>query len=205
VPADYASYREFLVDLRIVCNLYRERSEVVFHTDRWLRSERSTHPAGGSLTERIGTTWRQIHSRLERTEQGRLFPAVRLMRDYALEEVELVIVVFLMFRELFEGNAYTDVSELCRLVSCSEEDLLHSRRLVADDSALIKGGILAIEPMLEGRVLTGEAYLSDWALKYMFGVAQPGRDIRPDERIDWHMYLAKLEDTKGFYRELDAN
>ena len=201
----YAHYREFLEDLRIIHNLYRRRSEHIFHHDRWFRLRPSTHEPGHSMSHRIDFAWQRLRTRLERTENGATFPAVRLLREHALGEAELIMVVHLLFKELFEGNAYADVAELCKLVSGSEEELLQNRRLAGEQAPLIKGDLVRIEPMLEGRVLTGEAYLSDWAVNYLFGAVFPHEDIRSDERIEWHLYLAQLEDTKGFYRDLDAN
>ena len=201
----YANYREFLVELRAIHNLYRRRSEQVFHQDRWNSLRESTHEPGHSISLRIETAWKRLRTRLERTENGAAYPAARLLREYGLSEAELIMVIHLLFKELFEGNAYADVAELCKLVSGSEVELLLNSRLAGEQGPLIKSEILAIEPMLEGRALTGEAYLSNWAVNYLFGAVAPNEDIRPDERLDWHLYLAQLKDTKGFYRDLDAN
>ena len=200
----YASNRELLVDLRIIHNLYQLRAERVFHEDRWNRLHDSGYEPGRPLSERIQSCWNRLRQRLDRTPNAATFPAVRLMREYQLCEEELVMIIHLLFRELFEGNAYADVAELLRLVSSSEQNLIHNRRLAEDHSPLRKGEILCIEPMLQNRVLTGEAYLADWVINYLFGAAAPDAEIRSDERIDWHEYLAGIDDTKGFFQDLDA-
>ena len=50
---------------------------------------------------------------------------------------------------------------------------------------------------------TGEAYLADWVIDYMFGAAGAGAEIRSDERIDWDEYLAGVDDSKGFFQDLE--
>ena len=200
----YASNRELLVDLRIIHNFYLLRAERVFHEDRWNRLHDTGYEPGRPLSERIQSCWGRLRQRLDRTPNAASFPAVRLMREYQLGEEELVMIIHLLFKELFEGNAYADVAELLRLISSSEQNLIHNRRLAADRSPLRKGEILCIEPMLENRMLTGEAYLADWVINYMFGAPGPGAEIRSDERIDWHEYLASIDDTKDFFQGLDA-
>ena len=200
----YTGNRELLVDLRIIHNLYQLRAERVFHEDRWNRLHDTGYEPGRPLSERILSCWDRLRRRLDLTPNAASFPAVRLMREYQLGEEELVMIIHLLFKELFEGNAYADVAELLRLVSSSEQNLIHNRRLTAEQSPLRKGEILCIEPMLENRMLTGEAYLADWVINYLFGAAAPGAEIRSDERIDWHEYLARIDDSKGFFQDLDA-
>ena len=59
--------------------------------------------------------------------------------------------------------------------------------------------------MLEGRELTGEVYLADWAVNHLFGGFQSEEAIDPDARLDWHLYLKNLDDTGTFFRDLEAN
>jgi Winged helix domain, variant len=201
----YPSNRELLVDLRIIHNLHRLRSERIFNEDRWNRLHNSSYEPGRSIDTRIASCWERLKNRLDHTPKAATFPAVRMMREYSLGEEEMMIAVHLLFKELFEGSAYADVAELLQLVSRSEIELIANRRLIADGAPLRKSEILRIEPMLENRPLTGEAYLDDWVVNYLFGAATQNADIRPDERIDWHVYLAGMDDTKGFFQDLDAN
>lgn len=200
----YANNREFLVDLRILHNLYSQRAERVFSEGRWNRLHHTIHEPGRPITVEIQACWQRIRSRLDVTPNAGRFPGLRLMHEYSLCEEEMIIVIHLLFKELFEGNAYADIAELLKIVSASELELIQNRRLAVESAPLLKNEILCIEPMIEGRSLTGEAYLSDWVVSYLFG-ASTSDSIRPDERIDWHMYLAELDDTQGFFRELDAN
>jgi len=127
---------------------------------------------------------------------------VRLMRDHRLADSEVVIVVHLLFRELYEGNAYTDTVELMRLCSDGEYDLLKNRRLFAADANLLRGQMIEIEPILEGRELTGEVHLTDWVVNDLLGIPAAEATIQAEERLDWHLYLKRLEDSAGFYRDM---
>ncbi len=201
----YSHNRELLTDLRILHNLYRQRSERVFQQERWDRLHQQSETPGRNLSRRIEAYWLGIRQKLDNTQDATLLPAFRLMQEHNLQQQEIIMVVHLLFQELYEGNAYADVADMLKLVSASEDELMQNRRLVASNATLICREVLNIEAMLEGRVLTGEAHLADWVVNYVFGATSQSQHIQPDERIDWHLYLDNLSDTKGFYRDLEAN
>jgi hypothetical protein len=205
VAEAYENNRAFLLDLRILHNLHQQRAQRLFHADRWNRLHHRSLPGEATLDAQILAGWQRVEARLEATERAAQFPAIRLMREYHLERHEVVLVVHLLFKELFEGNAYADVAELLKLVSRDESELIQNRRLVAESAPLRKAEILKIEPMLEGRDLTAEAYLNDWVINFAFGATTPDESIHADERIDWHVYLEQMDDTHGFFRDLDTN
>lgn len=200
----YESNREFLVELRIIHNLYQLRGARIFTVDRWNRLQNTTFQPGHNLNQRIRGCWERVRDRLGATPDSSAFPGVRLMREYNLSEEEMICIIHLLFKELYEGNAYADIAELLKLVSRDESELMQNRRLVTENSGLIKRELISVEPLLEGRTLTGEAYLNDWVVNYLFGATVSDENIQPDERIDWHMYLAQLDDTQGFFRDMDA-
>jgi len=203
----YHGNRDVLIDLRILHNLYKERSERVFHSDRWDRLHCTPLSPGRGLTRRIEAMWRRVRRRLELGGDVVHFPAVRFMVDNMLGEREMVIVVHLLFKELYEGNAHADAAELIRLISADEGELIDSRRFVAPTGVLVRREIIEIEPMLEGRELTGEVHLADWVVNSMFGPPAnlPERQIAADEKLEWHMYLKALDESDRFFRDLDAN
>lgn len=202
----YHSNREVLIDLRILHNLYKERSERVFHSDRWDRLHNTALSPGRGLSRRIQAMWRRVRRKLEVAPPVG-FPAVAFMLDNMLGEEEMVIVVHLLFKELYEGNAYADAAELVRLVSADEGQLIDGRRFVAPTSTLVRREVIEIEPMLEGRELTGEVHLADWVVNSMFGppANTPERRIAADEKLEWHMYLKDLRESDRFFRDLDSN
>ena len=115
------------------------------------------------------------------------------------------MVTHLLFKELYEGNAYADAVDLLHLVSATEEDLIRNRGLIRPSGNLMRLEILKVEPLLEGRELTGEVYLADWVVNYVFGAAGSEQSIDRDEQLDWHLYLKSLEDTRSFFRDLETN
>jgi hypothetical protein len=204
-PTGYTHHRQFLVDLRILHNLYRHRSALTFNQDRWDRLHTRAPERLRGLDQRIHRFWRKIHKRLESSKGAEAFPSVQFLRRHALSESELMIVVHLLFQELYDGNAYADVVELLRLVSADEDELLRNRALVHRSAPLLKHEILCVETMLEGRELTGEARLNDWVVNAVFGVALRDEAIQPDERIEWHGYLRDMRGTEGFFEDLEAS
>ena len=117
----------------------------------------------------------------------------------------MIIIVHLLFQELYDGNAYADVVELLRLVSAGEDELIRNRALVHKTAPMLKHDILTIETMLEGRELTAEARLNDWVVNAMFGMAVREQAIHADEHINWHHYLKKMSDTDDFFKDMEAN
>lgn len=201
-PLGYRSQRELLLDLRLLVNHYLRRSELVFEPSRWEslahRGENAT-----TVSRRIEALWAEIRTKLLRSPEAGTFPLVRLIREQRLGDAETVIVVHLLFRELYSGEALVEVAELLRLVSANESELLRARRLVVKDAPLLRRQILAIEPFVENRELTGEARLNDWVVNDLLDSAE-AQTIRPDERLRFHQYLDDLSDSSRFYRDLDA-
>lgn len=200
----YHHNREFLIDLRILHNLYKHRSERVFHVERWDRLNLGC-PEPGIVNRRIQGFWGRMRQRLTRSEGARQFPSLRFFREYGLSEEEMIVVVHLLFKELYEGIAYADTADLLRLISKGEDDLIRNRRLLVAGATLIEREIIQVEPILEGRELTGEVHLSDWVVNLLLGAPTTEPRIRPDERLEWHLYLKNLEDTKAFFKDMESN
>jgi hypothetical protein len=204
-PDGYAGNHELLLDLRILHNLYKHRSERAFCLERWDRVHAGPPAPVRPLTQRIERFTARIQRRLQNTPEAERFPAVRFFAEHGLDQREQIVVVHLLFKELYEGNAYADAAELVRLVSAEELDLVRNRRLLLESGRLMTQDIVRNETLLEGRELTGEVYLSDWAVNYLFGAPRAEEAIDTDDRLDWHLYLKGLRDTKPFFRDLEAN
>ena len=74
----YGNARDFLVDLRVLHNLYRMRAERVFNQDRWDRVHVANRNPGEGLSRRIDTYWRKVQRKLTASEAAGDFPVVRL-------------------------------------------------------------------------------------------------------------------------------
>jgi Winged helix domain, variant len=203
--AGYQNHREFLLDLRLLHNLYRERSEQVFAAGQWDRMYGTADRVGRALSRRIDSGWRRVRERLQATPSMHEFPIIRLVREHGLDDVELMIVVHLLFQELYSGEAFANTVDLLRLVSAGEDELIKNRRYLVRDARLLLRDILKIEDFVEGRELTGEAHLAGWVVNDMLASGAGNSPIKPDERLRWHLYLKSLEDTSGFYRDLESS
>lgn len=201
----YASNHEYLLDLRILHNLYLHRSERVFQQERWDRAHPGVVAPGRQLGQRIEAFWNRIERRLALGPDAAQFPGVRFFREHRLGRAETIVVVALLFRELFEGIAWADVAELIRLISGDELELLRNRRHFLEHGRLLRQDIVKVSAELDGRTLTGEAQLSDWAVNQLFGAPMGDGAIDADDRLDWHLYLEKLEDARTFFRDLEGN
>jgi hypothetical protein len=202
-PDGYRRQRELLQDLRLLHNHYQKRSEMVFEPARWDGLQR---PADGApaTSRRIEELWSEIRSRILRSPAARDFPIVRLLREHRLGDAETMIVVHLLFREIHSGEAFADVADLLRLVSTDDADLLRARCLVRKEAPLVRDRILVLEPYVENRELTAEARLEDWVVTRVLTDGEAGEAIAADERLRWHEYLRGLDDSGGFFRDLDA-
>jgi hypothetical protein len=199
----YRTQRELLLDLRMLHNHYRRRSELLFEPERW----RSLHPQTEtlpSLQKRIDELWGEVRTRILRSEPSATFPLLSLVREHKLGDAETMVVVHLLFQEIYTGDPHSDVAELMRLVSTDDASLLRARSLFHKDAPLQKAQIVVLEPFVENRELTAEARLDDWVVAKLLDDGGVATNIRTDERMRWHQYLADLDGSDGFFRDLDA-
>jgi hypothetical protein len=199
----YGNQRELLLELRILVNHYRRRSEMIFEAGRWDGLFHCTHTTI-ALSRQIDQLWSGIHQRLLITEQSAKLPLVALRREFGLDEGETVILVYMLFRELFAGEAFADVADLLKLISASETDLLRARHYFSKDAPLLRHQLINLEPFVENRELTAEARLNDWVVNRLLEDGAPKSEIAPDERLRWHQYLDGLDDSGGFFRSLES-
>lgn len=203
--SSYVSHRELLIDLRILHNLYKLRSERVFLQDRWDRVHAGPTLTGIDFARRIDAFWKRIRERVAGSASHIVFPAWTLVREYRLEDHELMVVVHLLFSELYDGVAHSEVKDLLRLVSADEDELIRNRRLFVANATLRREALIRLEPWLEGRELTGEVCLEDWVVNTLLGSAPAERTIASDERLDWHRYLEGLGDSGRFFDDLERS
>jgi hypothetical protein len=198
----YGSFAAYLVDLKLLHNLHRNRALRLFGPERWWRAGGPAEDRGvRALTRRIRSLREHIQKRLEVTEHAEDFPALRFAREMDLDFEEFLIVAHLVFLELHEGNPYSDAVFLMGLVSGSEEEFLRMRRRFQPKATLLRREILEIETMLDERELTSECRLQAWVLDRFLGPAPGDQPIGADERLDFHLFLEKLEGSK-FLKDL---
>lgn len=189
----YAKQEEYLVDLKILHNLYRARSKRLFSSDTWWRlrgqaSDRSQKAVDRQILRQL----RLIERRLERSPASLRFPLRQFQLEHGLDLDETLVVLHLLFLEMLEGNPYADVVSLIQLVSGSEEALLSKRDLFAPRGKLRRLEIVELDQMLEGRELTSECHLATWVLDRILGARGGEGPIDADEKLEFHLYLKKL-------------
>lgn len=80
----YAGNQDLLVDLRVLHNLYKHRSERLFHQERWDRVQARAAGLGKQLTRRIDAFRARIEQRLANTPDAGEFPALRFFTAHDL-------------------------------------------------------------------------------------------------------------------------
>lgn len=201
-PRPYRSNREYLLDLRALAEFCRRRSHCIYG----LPDAEGRRPEPGDrrkIEKKIRTIARHIEQDLLATGERERLPMVAFQSEFALTPEESLIVVDLLFAELIEGEAALEAVELLQMVSRDEEDLLRRRRMLSHDSVLVTKGILVQrERAEEEHDRPPRVLLADWVKDRILGDDTAGREIAPDERIDFHLYLRELDNSARFYRDL---
>ncbi len=197
----YGSVRDYLIDLKLLLNLYAARAKRLYSDEKWNRFR------GGegdrvvdALNRKISRFGHSVEKRLAQTPQARDFAPIRFAHDHGLSVDDLLIVTQLVFLELHQGNPYVDTVKLLQLVSAREEELFAKRRLFHAQAVLLRRKIVAVETMVEGRELTGEVRLSSGMLEPLLGAPTAEGPIGVDEKLDFHLFLEDL-DTSSFLNE----
>lgn len=201
-PRPFTSNREYLIELRGLAELCRRRAIAIFGPPD-PEGRRPSRAERRYIDKKLRSSARNIEVDLLATPNRELFPMVSFQKELSLSPDESLIIVDLLFAELFEGEASLETVELLQMVSRDEEDLLRRRRLFGNESILVSRGIIMIhaEPE-EDREHPPRVSLADWVKDRVLGDDTAGRKIAPDERIDFHLYLRDLDNSARFYQDL---
>jgi hypothetical protein len=201
-PQPYLSNREYLLDLRALAEYCRRRAHAIFGSPD-PAEPRPTRVERRHIEKRIRSIARHIEQDLVATKNPVRLPMVAFQKEFALTAEETLVVVDLLFAELFEGEPSLEAVELLQMVSRDEEDLLRRRKMFGPESALLARGIVVPrEHPDEERETPLRLGLADWVKDRVLGEDTAGREIAPDERIDFHLYLRDLDSSARFYRDL---
>ncbi len=198
----YKSNVAYLIDLRRLSLLYRKRAARVFNVETWEDVGLGAAESATTLNQQLARFRDRIEQSLKLTRKAGEFPIVTMIKEFALGEEELVVLVTLMFQELLEGGAFLDAVDLLKLVSSSEEDLVRRRRFLGKRSVLVRHNLIALEEMVNDKELTAEVYLPNWVIERMLGKETTGK-IDADARIEFHDYLKNLGSSEDFFNELE--
>lgn len=198
----YRSNREYLLDLRALAEFCRRRAHAIFGPPD-PEGQKPTRGDRRRIDRKIRNIARHIEQDLLATPSPERLPMVGFQKELALTAEETLVVIDLLFAELFEGEPSLEVVELLQMMSRDEEDLLRRRKMFGPESVLISRGIISKREVHDDeREAPARMVLADWVKDRILGEDLVGRDIAPDERIDFHLYLRDLDSSARFYRDL---
>jgi len=200
LPA-YSDNVEYLLDLRELVRLTRRRAIRRFGMDDGGDGEPATR-VPVSLERAVAGVEARIRERLERTGGSAPLPAVEFRKQYRLNEDETLAVAALFFQEVLTGDAYLDATDLLKLVSTDDRDLLEKRGLIAQESPLVRHEILVADESVHPKELSGEISLAPWAFEAMLGDATSAEAIDSDARLEFHEYIQGIRDSHDFFTRL---
>ena len=197
----YREHREHLLDLARLSRLYQRRARRVFESEE--PEETLSQAAVKHLEEAIGKLRARIASRLTRAAEGDRFPIEILRRKHRLDEAEVLILVTLLFQEIYAGASYVESIELVKMVCGSDLELMERRFILSEEGRLVRSGLVRIAVTDETHPhVGGEAYLPPELVRQILSGPKPEGPIDADARIEWHEYLEGLGDSGEFFESL---
>jgi len=201
---EYESNLDYLIDLRRLSILYRKRATKVFNYDYW-------DEIGTGVADSVTTINKQIQSlretmaiRIRNSAAIAKLHTLSFQENYHLREEEMILLITLFFQELTEGNAYINSVDLVKLISRNEKDLIRNRRFFSKKDTLIRSNLIVLEDTVNGKDLTGEIFMPNWAVELMVtGKTGKEQGFDTDARLDFHNYLKNLDSSDDFFDELD--
>jgi len=198
-PRPFADNLEYLLELKELAVVHRKRCEALFRGDDADEAGSAARLAGAR--REVLATAARIRSRLEKTERAEGFSAVRFRMLHRLSDEEMLLVVALVFQEIYSGAPYADVVELVKLVADSERELVVKRGLFSEKGNLVRRGILVLDDPSGEQDFGGEASLAAWAFEAVTG-DHDREAIGSDLRLDFHEYIQGIDDSRDFFSKL---
>jgi hypothetical protein len=199
-PRVYADHREHLLDMARLSRLYQRRAARVFESEE--PDETVSRSAVEHLEKEITRLRGLIRVRLDMTPGGDRYPLERLRVRHRLDEAELLVLVTLLFQEIYAGASHIETIELVKMISGSDLELMSRRLLLAPDGRLVRSGLVALVEDENETAPGGDAYLPHELVRLLLTGPAPAGPIDADVRLQWHEYLEGLESTEEFFREL---
>ncbi len=201
----YRNNLSYLVDLRKQSLLFRKRATKIFNMDYWDEIGVGVAESVSAINRQVQALRENIKKKLVKTANKTMLHTIMFSESYSLGEDELVILVTLFFQELTEGSAYVNAVDLLKLISQNEEELVRKRRFFSKRNTLIKNQLIVLEDTVNGKELTGEVFMPNWAIDLMLTGRTTGDGaIDTDARLDFHNYLKNLDSSEDFFDNLDT-
>jgi Winged helix domain, variant len=199
-PRVYADHREYLLDMARLSRLYQRRAGRVFESEE--PDETLSRSAVKHFEAEILNLRNLIEARLSITPGSNGYPLERLRHKHRLDDAELLILVTLLFQEIYAGTSHIEAIELVKMISGSDLELMSRRLLLARDGRLVRMGLVALTEDEGDHQVGGEAYLPAALIRLFLTGPAPTGPIDADLRLDWHEYLDGLDGSDEFFRKL---
>ena len=190
----YTCHAEYLADLKALLDLHMARSNQVFPWDERVGLRDPAWHPGTTLTGRIQRRHALIRERLRRTSPEVNLPFLLFAERQGLDPAEQVFVLALLFHELHEGSSSMELVDLLPLVATCEADLVQNRRYFWRQGRLRRRGIVEIDCPPEERLFAAEVRLAGWVVDLLLGEQHEGSSGTADDRLDFHIFLKKLDE-----------
>ncbi|MEE2714162.1 MAG: hypothetical protein VX913_15440, partial [Planctomycetota bacterium] len=135
----YAAVVDHYLDLRHLVTLLQSRAAALFPQSYWTDVHPDVEDTPRNLTETILQVRHIVRHREKRTADF-VLPLVAFREEFGIDPDEEVILLALLYQELFASSPVLEAAELVRLVSASEEEVFKKRSLLAPGSRLIESG-----------------------------------------------------------------
>ncbi len=198
----YRNHFELLIDYRRLVRLCRSRARCLFETNsREYRRRRQI--SAEQWSQRVNQCEQRMTDRLRLTEGVASFPLLKLQQQFRLSPDELLIVSHLLFQEIFEGNSFVEAVDVIKLVCRIESDIFIKHRLLSERGPLFRSELLILDDMVNEKQMTAEVCLNNWVVERLLAPEAKEATFSADARLDFHLFLQRLESSEQFYEELE--
>jgi hypothetical protein len=199
-PRPYRDHREHLLDMARLSRTYQRRARRVFESEE--PDETISRSAVKHLDGEIKKLVARIETRLGATPESAGFPLEVTRKRHRLSEEEVLVLVTLLFQEVYAGTSYIEAIELVKMISRSDLDLMSRRRLLTAEGRLVQSGLVRLTQEDGEHQLGGEAHLPAEVVQDLLFGERSDEPIDADTRLDWHEFLEGLEGTDEFFDRL---
>lgn len=197
----WVSSVEQLFAFRDLVHLHQRRAALLFPGSFWADTHPDAREQAEDLDAAIAAARHAIDARERATGKAVLLPIRGLREEYGLTPDEEIILLTLLFQELF-GAGPVMAAELVRVVSETSEHLLHQRTLLSTGAPLLASGLVTLDGDLDDKPLLAEAYLPQWVVERLLAGGTAVAGIAKEEQTRFHAFLRGLDGSDDFYRHL---
>lgn len=188
---------DHLMALRELVDLHAMRAGLLFPRSFWGEMDEDAPRSADVLTSLIAGKRAAIRER-EAASSG--LSLVDLRREYGLREEEELVILALLFQELYTSTPAIEGHELVRLAAGTPADVIRLRQMFAPGGHLVECGLVLSEREREDKPSLCLCTLADWVASFLLRAPHSG--IPDEERKRFQTYLKSLQNSEDFFRRL---